>query len=494
MKTKLFLFAAVILTLNISLTFSQAPTSQPTMGFKADEKVLCTLPDKRSNDVVSADGSHYAFQAGNKVVVDGVEGPACEQIINGPLMSQNGAMVAYVAKQNGKLFVIVNGKIFPGLDAVEHIAVSVDGTKVSWISTRNNNKYWAYVVNGAEVKSMEKPKRFYNFTMASSGRFVYWADIWHSDETPPQEDGRGRGAWQKHLFVDGNDKGIFEQIIGKDISFSADGRQYSVPVSYDPQGVKKILIVNDAHWSEYKEYGPVCFAPDGRRNAYVAKFLTPNAKPHLVLDLKEGPEYDQIDEKTFTFSPDGSRFACAVVNQGKNILQLDGKEYPLDQKPESIHFSPHGKAMAMVFAKDGKKQLAVNGKPVGKEYEDILLVTFSPDDAKVAFAAKQSSNWMVVSDGKELPAYANIHTLRYMPDLRKVVYLVSKGGTQAIVVDDREAAEYPMIASGAPKIYSNGTLEFLVIKDGKLIRVGIRPYIIPAGRAPAAEPQTQPAK
>ncbi|MBI5725631.1 MAG: hypothetical protein HZA50_16855 [Planctomycetes bacterium] len=487
--------AAVALSMNISFSFGQDASTKPSAVAKSDEKVLGALPDKRVNEVVSDDGCHYACQVNNKIMVDGVEGPACEQIINGPLMSRNGLMVAYIAKQAGKFFVIVNGKAFPGLDAVEYIAVNNEGTQASWMSTRNNDRYWAFFTNGREVKSLEKPRRYHDFALGSSGKFVYWADIWHSEETPPQEDGRGRGTWRQHLFVDGNDKGVFAEVAGKSISISPDGRQYSAAVTFDDQRKKWKLIVNDAHWAEYKEYGPVCYAPDGRRNAYVAKSLAANARPHLVVDLKEGPEYDQIDEKSFTFSPDGSRFACVVVKQEKNLLFLDGREYPLEQKPKSIHFSPDGRAMAMVVPKGDKQQIVIDGKG-GKEYDEIALITFSPDGAKLAFAAKQGSNWMVVTDGKEMPAYANIHTLRYMPDLRRVAYLVSKGGgSQAIVVDDQEAGEYPMIASGAPKISANGTLEYLAIKDNKLIRVTSRPPAkAPAGSIKEVQPQTQPAK
>ncbi|HYM74830.1 MAG TPA: hypothetical protein VE377_02540 [Candidatus Dormibacteraeota bacterium] len=64
-------------------------------------------------------------------------------------------------------------------------------------------------------------------------------------------------------------------------------------------------------------------SPDGKRIAYVA---LRDGKLLVVVDGREGPEYDAIDKGTPVFSSDGKRVAYTAQKGGKWLVVVDGQE------------------------------------------------------------------------------------------------------------------------------------------------------------------------
>jgi hypothetical protein len=89
----------------------------------------------------------------------------------------------------------------------------------------------------------------------------------------------------------------------------------------------------------------------------------------VVVDGKEGKEYDGIGVGTLTFSPDSKHIAYVAKRGDKVFVVVDGKE--------------------------------------GKEYDGILegTLTFSPNSKHVAYVAGRGKKWFVVVDGVEGKEY-----------------------------------------------------------------------------------------
>lgn len=91
--------------------------------------------------VLSADRKHLAFvgvRGGRHVVVlDGKEGPACDEVMEAPVFAPGGQL-AYAARRERQQFVVVDGKEGPAFDAVGRVTFSPDGTRVAYGAQRGN--------------------------------------------------------------------------------------------------------------------------------------------------------------------------------------------------------------------------------------------------------------------------------------------------------------------------------------------------------------------
>jgi hypothetical protein len=99
----------------------------------------------------SADGKHYAYVAIDNekftIVVDGKEGPFFERVVT-PQLSPDGKFLVYRARQDNKRFVVVadlNGKIIKRLPSYERVfetTFTEDGTSVAYGVTDGNQIMW----------------------------------------------------------------------------------------------------------------------------------------------------------------------------------------------------------------------------------------------------------------------------------------------------------------------------------------------------------------
>ncbi|MBW1990646.1 MAG: hypothetical protein JRI59_00680 [Deltaproteobacteria bacterium] len=114
-----------------------------------------------------------------------------------------------------------------------------------------------------------------------------------------------------------------------------------------------------------------------------------------------GPEYDEI--AGLTFMVDGHHLAYEAKREGKWLLVLDGKEWPLEAEVVhgSIKVSPDYRRLALVGYYRGKWQAMVDGRP-GPPFDFIWKETlgFSPDSKHVGYLALEGSRVAVVVDGR----------------------------------------------------------------------------------------------
>ena len=139
-------------------------------------------------------------------------------------------------------------------------------------------------------------------------------------------------------------------------------------------------------------------APKGSQTAEIVQ----RGDKHMVrVDGIPGPEYDDI--AGLTFMVDGHHMAYEAQRDGKWLLVLDGKEWPLDAEVAhgSIKVSPDYRRLALLGHFKGKWQAMVDGRP-GPPFDFIWRETiqFTPDSEHVGYLALEGNKVAVVVDGK----------------------------------------------------------------------------------------------
>jgi len=139
-------------------------------------------------------------------------------------------------------------------------------------------------------------------------------------------------------------------------------------------------------------------APTGSQTAEIVQR---GDKQMVRVDGIPGPEYDDI--AGLTFMVDGHHMAYEAQRDGKWLLVLDGKEWPLDAEVahDSIMVSPDYRRLALLGHFKGKWQAMVDGHP-GPPFDFIWRETirFSPDSEHLGYLALEGNKVVVVVDGK----------------------------------------------------------------------------------------------
>jgi hypothetical protein len=139
-------------------------------------------------------------------------------------------------------------------------------------------------------------------------------------------------------------------------------------------------------------------APKG---GHIAEIVQRGAKQMVRVDGIPGPEYEDIER--LTFMVDGHHMAYEAKRDGKWLLVLDGKEWPLEAEVAhgSIRVSPDYRRLALLGYDDDKWQAMVDGHP-GPPFDFIWRETieFSPDSEHVGYLALEGDKLAVVVDGK----------------------------------------------------------------------------------------------
>ncbi|MGD0233223.1 MAG: hypothetical protein ABSC55_01660 [Syntrophorhabdales bacterium] len=195
---------------------------------------------------------------------------------------------------------------------------------------------------------------------------------------------------------------------------------------------------------DFSAWAPKSFkvSPDGTRLAYGAKA---GNKWFVVVDGKEGKQYDIIMEGTPLFSPDSKRVAYVAEMGGKCFVVLDEKEekqYDLIMEGTPI-FSPDSKRVAYDAQLDNKRCVIMDGKEE-KQYDGIGAgsLVFSPDSKRLAYVAGVRNKWLAVVDGKEGKQYDGIVTIgggRIIFDSAEHLHYLAQEDSNIYLVKARES-------------------------------------------------------
>lgn len=189
--------------------------------------------------------------------------------------------------------------------------------------------------------------------------------------------------------------------------------------------------------------GSFIISPDGNRYAYLK---IDNGRQKVVCDGNEDHGYEEIFSLCFT--PDSKHLAYIAKQENEFFLVFDGiagKGYT-GIISDSLTFSPDSKHYAFV-GKTGDKWLVVTEKGEGKTYDEIGagLLSYSPDSQNLAYPARVGVHWVLVINGEESKAYDGIRALTFSPDSKRTAAVVRRGNLFAVAVDNEEGPAFTIV-------------------------------------------------
>jgi len=195
------------------------------------------------------------------------------------------------------------------------------------------------------------------------------------------------------------------------------------------------------------------FSPDGSALGYS---VFEAGGSFVVINEREGPKFEEIYAKTFTFSADGKRHAYVAKKDGRRVAVIDGVVQadgggdllPWLQPPV---FSANGSSVGYleVSLPERKMRAVVNGKPGEAFGEYGLSLWFSPDGLRFSYSAREGERCFHVVDGKKGEAFDNTGIdFVFSPDGKRTAYVGFRGARRFLVVEGAPTVEIEGIVDG----------------------------------------------
>lgn len=276
----------------------------------------------------------------------------------------------------------------------------------------------------------------------------------------PSPDGRHIAYFMQdkdgcHVVVDGVMGKGYDSIPGNMVYFSPDSKHsaYAATCRKDDKDNKDnktryVVVLDGKEGKEYDSAQDITFSPDSQRLAYHVNRMETTSDPvshaanvknvssHWVIDGADGPEYDGVANAIF-FSPDSKRAAYFATRGKKSFAVIDGQEgkttdryNPIDYATETpfetgFIFSPDSKHVAYVVLRD-KKFIVVRDGEEGKAYEGITTITFSPDSQRLMYLGRSEGKSFLVVDGAESKGYRSVSEAAFSADSKHYAYIAAK--------------------------------------------------------------------
>jgi len=460
--------------------------------------------EARNVILFSPRGERHAYvgtAADNKVVVvvDGKPSSAYDELHPGFEFYGGGEHFAYVAKSQGKDFVVIDGQSGPQFVSVT--ALSRGGSRFGLFGLSPNGKRMYYLGNNGEpggesartsvildgklLKDAQLEVKSPYFSPDSS-RFIFairrdtkWVVCLDEVEQPPidaimdapipndtikfspdskryayvaQVDGK------QVVFVDGKPSQSYRNIVQGPI-FSADGTSVAFVAKVDDSryGFEAQIVVRDGkEGPPLYEVRSLTFAPVGNRLAYFA--ATTNGMGGFVDNDHAGEGFNSFSQndpfKVPFFSPDGQRLSYVkAIDQYSFAVVTDGKESPaINAQLESGPFwSDDSKRFAYLAQNEKSKLLFVDGKEYKQSNYEVVKAYFAPKSGKLIVLTRDKlpdgpvKGYIVFFEGQHgpmlenlVPDDANSFTPVFSADGNHVAYAGKKIDGYVVVRDDKE--------------------------------------------------------
>lgn len=310
--------------------------------------------DSVKEPVFSPDGGKLAYVAVSDkrwfIVVDGKEGQPYDEVAN-PVFSPDSRLAAYEARKGDQWFIVVGEHESAGSNMHSGPPVFSPDSKYVFYVEQDYAKNKAYrVVSEIGMKRALSRHEYDNFgvyTFSPDGSRVAYVTGKDGEWKVVVSDFGGQNKDRSEAF---------DEILTRPV-FSSDGTR--VAYAAERKGVRflikndKAVALGDLNW-----VGAPVFSPDLSEAAFV---LERGGKQQVIVDGKEGPQYDEIGRPVF--SADSSRIA-----------------YP---------------------ARKGERwQIAVDGG-MGPSYDVVVTPQFSRDGSRVIYRARQGGKrFVVVADDR----------------------------------------------------------------------------------------------
>jgi WD40 repeat protein len=281
------------------------------------------------------------------------------------------------------------------------------------------------------------------------------------------------------IFFKGEKVGEFDRIIGANQNkypiFSLDGRRLGLIAG---NGKKNFVVVDGKEGKYYDYVGGLMFSQDSQHYMY---FATDNKRGIIVKNDIEIAESNDLESAVF--SPDLSRIACIYKEGDKKYVVVDGKQGKQYDNITELKFSPNGKRFAYAAWSGGIQTIGtmfavIDGKEQ-KNYRWVMDITFSPDGERVAYSAGiKEEVWehCIVVDGIEGKKYQikvpdpnfGMSPPIFSPDSKHFGYAVEMGNESWMVVDEIEGKHYDKIRKETMGGWDKWDKSFTFGPDGKI--------------------------
>jgi WD40 repeat protein len=366
----------------------------------------------------SGDGKRlgYVARKGEDMVavIDGVESSPA-RLITGLAFSDDGQHVAYAIWTSAGTVMVSDNRTSKTYREVGRPFFSPAGGRLAFEASEDGKRF--LVVDGREGEGFETSSQHaLSIAFSPDGRRVAWR-VEPSGKDPL-------------IFVDGVRQEALPGVVHFPMTFSRDGKRLAYVAR---EGSTFIAVVDGKPFRpEEVILSPVGFSPDGRRTVYVARDR--DHRQFAVVDGKPGPKHSEVREPVF--SPDGSRLVY-VARDGAEFKLKAYNEAPLarpalppapnpasppspagtadaagDPLPQGFRarigsarffqlsygvrgdlaFSPDGNLIALVF---GNKNVVLWEVGTGKALRTLVghesmveAIAFSPDGHLVATGAR----------------------------------------------------------------------------------------------------------
>ena len=265
--------------------------------------------------------------------------------------------------------------------------ISPDGLHVA-VLNRNGAKF-SVSVDGVEGK-------VYDWIVADTLRFT--ADS-SAEVYVVQQEGK------MFVVAGGKEAKAYHEIINAELLLSRQGRRIGYRVRTAPKG-KPMMVVDDQESKAYDQVGALSFSTDGRHVAFAA---SSEKKQSFIVDGVSGETYDRVIAPSFTFSPDGKRFAYGAIQDEKKKVTVivDWREQAECDEMGLPLFSPDSAHLAYAVRREGKMAVVLDGKEQASCDQIIAdSMHFSPDGKRLAYIAARRET--ISEGGKEKTAVAGV--------------------------------------------------------------------------------------
>ena len=311
----------------------------------------------------------------------GKTGPRHDAIVRNSVVSLGGRNLSYVARKNSKSVAVLGGRVGKAYDDLSNLVVN--GGRTAYAAAVGDEV--CMVIDGTEGPRYEGV-RYPGTVFGPQGKRVAYAV---------------RKAGKSAVSIDGRESKWYDRVDYNSLTFSPDGSRVAFAAN-SKAGAK--VVLDGIEGPSFSEVSHLVFNTDGSRFAYVGRL---GLKHWLVLDGKKLGPYDDVLGNTFTFSPNGKRYACVVMRRGNyNVLSDRVLGPKCDRVISRLVFDAKGEHLAYVvrLVHQGRlKYAVVYNREVGQNFDAIWM----PDGGSL----------MMADDG----------TVRFLAIQRKLIQLWSVG-------------------------------------------------------------------
>lgn len=307
--------------------------------------------------------------------------------------------------------VIINKKVGPAFDFIEHLKISADNKHIAYMAQHNNKT--VLVRDHKVVATIDGRVR--DILISNNGS-VLIASVEKSK-------GKSTQYFIIHVHVNGKIYISGQYVYLQDLEISADSNHFIFKGMMVDQ---EHLVLDGKKGKWYKDIDNIQLGQNSRRLSYTAK----DKKKHYLIIHNLKTDKINIRSNKFYFHPESNRFIGFTKASGENhyIYDKNVKQGPYYQIID-FKFSKIGNSYAFIASTSTGELMVINGKK-GKHYDRISSyvenMNFSNDGTRFMYSGVKPlkrDGRTVVLDEKEIASYKFVSDLKFSRDSKNYAFL-----------------------------------------------------------------------